>query len=399
MSVAGEKARLWNKNFIAAGCGNFLMFFAFYLILPVLPMYLAEQFGASKSTVGVILSSYTLTALLVRPFAGFMVDTFPRKPLLLICYMSFILFFGGYILATGLMLFAVLRAMHGAAFGLVTVSNSTVAIDTMPSARRGEGIGYFGVSSNLAMACGPTASLFMHDALNNYNYIFATSLITGLIGFCCITLIRLPKRKPEEDPQIKEPISLDRFFLIKGIPGAMALCLLSFSYGILSTYVAVYGKEEVGITTGAGLFFILMASGLILSRLTSGRLLNKGYLTQLITAGIGFLFTGFLLFIALKTPFGYYGSAILIGLAYGFICPAFQTLFINMAPHNQRGTANSTYLTAWDLGLGTGVLLGGNIADISSYTAAYLTGLVLIVLGFIVFRLFTVSHFERNRLR
>ena len=67
-----------------------------------------------------------------------MVDTFPRKPLQLICYGVFTLFFGGYLLAGTLLLFAVIRAMHGLAFGMVTVSNSTVAIDVMPSSRRGK---------------------------------------------------------------------------------------------------------------------------------------------------------------------------------------------------------------------------------------------------------------------
>ena len=163
------KDKLWTRSFLAVAGGNFLLFFAFYLLLPVLPMYLMEQFGSNKATVGVILSSYTITALFVRPFAGYMVDTFPRKPLQLICYGVFTLFFGGYLLAGTLLLFAVIRAMHGLAFGMVTVSNSTVAIDVMPSSRRGEGIGYYGVSSNLAMAMGPTVSLYILDAFRNYD--------------------------------------------------------------------------------------------------------------------------------------------------------------------------------------------------------------------------------------
>ena len=85
------KEKLWNRSFIAAGCGNFLLFFAFYLLLPILPIYLADVFEANKSTIGIILSSYTITALLIRPFGGYMVDTFPRKRLLVICYLIFIL--------------------------------------------------------------------------------------------------------------------------------------------------------------------------------------------------------------------------------------------------------------------------------------------------------------------
>ena len=91
------KDKLWTPSFCVVVAGNFLLFFAFYLLLPVLPMYLSEAFAASRSTAGFILSSYTITALMIRPFAGYMVDTFPRKPLLLICYFVFLLFFGGEI--------------------------------------------------------------------------------------------------------------------------------------------------------------------------------------------------------------------------------------------------------------------------------------------------------------
>lgn len=89
------REKLWTHSFCAVAAGNFLLFFAFYLLLPVLPMYLSEAFAASRSTAGFILSSYTITALMIRPFAGYMVDTFPRKKLLLICYFTFLLFFGG----------------------------------------------------------------------------------------------------------------------------------------------------------------------------------------------------------------------------------------------------------------------------------------------------------------
>ena len=136
------REKLWTHSFCAVAAGNFLLFFAFYLLLPVLPMYLSEAFAASRSTAGFILSSYTITALMIRPFAGYMVDTFPRKKLLLICYFTFLLFFGGYLLAGTLLLFAIIRAGHGIAFGLLTVSNSTVAIDVMPSSRSKQQFGY-----------------------------------------------------------------------------------------------------------------------------------------------------------------------------------------------------------------------------------------------------------------
>ena len=81
------------------------------------------------------------------------------------------------------------------------------------------------------------------------------------------------------------------------------------------------------------------------------------------------------------------------------MCPSFQTYFINLAEHNQRGTANSTYLTSWDLGVGLGVLIGGGIADISDYTTAYTASLVILFVGYFFFRYISAPYFTRHKLR
>ena len=387
--------RLWSSNFIFAFLGNFSIFFAFYLLLPVLPFYLIEKFNADSALIGTILASYTLTALLTRPFSGFMVDYFARKPLLVTCYILFVGFFAGYIVAGTLVFFAILRATHGFSFGMVTVSNSTMAIDVMPASKRNIGIGYYGLSTNIAMALSPTLALFLHDHYGDYNYIFLCSLLTGTFGLICVTLIKAPQKITSAG----EPISLDRFFLVKGIPAGINIALFSFIYGIMSTYVAIYGEQEVHITSGTGFFFMLMAFGLITSRLLSARQMNRGKLVQTITLGSLFMIVGFSFFIFWKTQYIFYLSAFLIGMSYGFICPAFQAMFINLGRHNQRGTANSTYLTCWDIGLGAGVFIGGYIAKASNYTTAYLVGLLLVVLGLLLFRTLTAAYYLRNKLR
>ncbi|MGL4332564.1 MAG: MFS transporter [Bacteroidales bacterium] len=387
-------AKLFTSSYLFTFMSNFLMFFAFYMLLPVLPMYLTDQFGAGKSLVGAILASYTITALIIRPFAGFLVDMFQRKPLFLLAYTLFIAYFAGYMVAGTVMVFAILRATHGLAFGLVTISSSTVAVDIMPASRRNEGIGYFGLSMNIAMAIGPMTALYIFDTTGNYDYIFGGALLSGLIGLCCIFFIHTPHKEKIQH----EAISFDRFFLIKGLPGAINLALLSFSYGILSTYVAVYGSEEVGIKSGTGLFFVAMAAGLIISRVISGKMMNRGELNKVIESGIIIMFLSYIVFIFLKSALGFYLSAIFLGFAYGFVCPAFQAMFISLAQHNQRGTANSTYFIAWDLGIGTGVLLGGQIADISSYTSAYICGLILVVLGYMLFKSVTAKYYLQNKL-
>ncbi len=395
-TISQPKGVLWNRNFIAVCTANFLLFFAFYLLLPMLPLYIRDTFEADKQLIGIILSGYTITALMVRPFGGFIVDSFPRKMVLLICYFLFFVFFAGYMIAGTVMLFAIIRWGHGLAFGAVTVANSTVAIDVMPADRRNEGIGYYGVSNNLAMAVGPSLSMYMYDHNINPDYIFVTSLVAAAIGLLCNSTIKMKKRELQSG---KQPISMDRFFLINAFPESYMVMFFSFAYGILSTYLAIYGKDEVGIENGSGLYFMLLAVGLITARLASAHWVKRGMLTHNIGVGMIITIVGFVIFIFWRDSIGFYLSALVLGGGYGFMCPSFQAVFINMAPNNRRGSANSTYLTSWDMGLGIGVLLGGAIAQRASYHVAYIVALAVCLVGLIVFFKHTATHFNTHKLR
>ena len=85
--------RLWNSNYMKVMTANFSLFFAFYVLSPLLPLYLSETFHATKDVIGLILSGYTITTLLVRPFSGYIVDTFNRKTVLMVCFAAFSIFF------------------------------------------------------------------------------------------------------------------------------------------------------------------------------------------------------------------------------------------------------------------------------------------------------------------
>lgn len=394
-----EKAKLFNRNFLLVLAGNFLLFFAFFTILPVLPLYMQQEYGASHTQIGVVLSLYTITALLIRPFAGFMLDSFARRPMQLLFYGAFTLLFCTYIIPGNIVTFAVIRALHGFIFGFITVANSTIAIDVLHTSRRNEGIGYYGISNNLGMALGPTISFTTYNFFGSYEALFLCAFIACAVGFVMVLMVQMPKRTIASKTIKTSPISLDRFFLIKGIHESITFMLLSFSYGILSTYLAVYARDEVGIENSTGPFFMLMALGLISARISNGPHLRKGRVIQLITTGMVGLFIGYAMFIFLSAPIAFYASAFVLGFSYGMICPPVQTMFVNLAPNERRSTANSTYLTSWDVGVGIGVVAGGAIADLHSYRAAYVVGVVLVAIALVHFRKVAAPYFINNKLR
>lgn len=388
------KERLWNANYWRVMTANFSMHFAFYLLAPLLPLYLSDTYGASKDTIGLVLSGYTLTALLVRPFSGYVVDTFPRKKVLVLSLLLYFLCFGGYLLASTLLLFTIVRTMHGAPFGASSVANSTMAIDVLPSSRRTEGIGYYGLSNNLATAIAPTVGVFIYRYTHNFDLLFWLAFAVAALGLVATSAINLPTRQPLAD---KKALSLDRFFLLRGWTIGLNIAFFGLCYGVLSNYLAIYGKETMGITSGTGTYFILLASGLMLSRLMGGRALRKGRLTHNAAEGVLLSTVGYTLFVACPDMVGYYGSAILIGLGNGHMWPAFQNMIIGMAENNQRGTANSTILTCWDLGMGTGILFGGAIAEYMGYAAAFWWVVAMHVMGVAMFFMLTRNAYLKGK--
>ena len=404
---------------------NFSLFFAFYVLTPLLPLYLSETFGATKDVIGLVLSGYTITALLFRPFSGYVVDTFDRKTVLMVCFAFFAIFFAGYLAASTLLLFTIVRTLHGGPFGALTVANSTMAIDVLPSSRRNEGIGYYGLSNNLAMAIAPTIGIFLYHQTHSFELLFWIALIVAFVGFCVdaslshgeSNSVPLGQLLPRECKKVKvegmSTISLDRFFLLRGWLLGVNMVFFGFCFGVLSNYLAIYGRDVLGRTGGTGTYFMLCSIGLILSRLQGGKALRQGRLVYNASSGMLISLVGYTLFILIPTfievtphtthhtlllDIGYYGSALLIGLGNGHMWPAFQNMMISMAHHNERGTANSTILISWDIGMGLGILIGGLLSELWGYNAAFWTVAIVNGVGVLLFFVQTKSFFIQRRL-
>ena len=437
--------RLWNRNYCKVMVANFTLFFAFYVLTPLLPLYLSEHFGATKDVIGLVLSGYTITALLFRPFSGYVVDAFPRKTVLMISFGAFAIFFAGYLAASTLLLFTIVRTLHGGPFGALTVSNSTVAIDVLPSSRRTEGIGYYGLSNNLAMAIAPSVGIFIYQLTDSFEFLFWLALIVACCGWIVDSTVKCKEWKEERGKRSENssaagnsqqgnlfplscvpsvasgkpmtsfhfPLSWDRFFLVRGWLLGLNMVAFGFSFGVLSNYLAIYGKEVMGITGGTGTYFMLCSVGLILSRLQGGRALRNGRVTHNAGSGMVISLIGYTIFIALPTignlspltsylspltMVGYYGSALLIGLGNGHMWPAFQNMTINVARNNQRGTANSTILISWDIGMGLGILVGGVVSELLGYASAFWTVVLVNASGVACFFLATKAFFLRRNL-
>jgi predicted MFS family arabinose efflux permease len=171
-----------------------------------------------------------------------------------------------------------------------------------------------------------------------------------------------------------------------------------FCFGVLSNYLAIYGKEVMGITGGTGTYFMLCSVGLILSRLQGSKALRQGRVTHNAATGMVISLVGYTLFILMPNMVGYYTSALLIGLGNGHMWPAFQNMTISVAPNSQRGTANSTILVSWDVGMGLGILIGGIISERVGYAAAFWTVVAINAIGVMTYFASTRQFFLKRNL-
>ena len=389
---SSSKPRLWTLSYLNVCIANFLMACSFNLLMPSIPLYITEHLGVPQTKTGIVLASYAIAILMIRPFSGYLVDLYPRKKILLISFICYVAIFFGYFYAVTIFVFVIVRFFHGITWGLSTVSSSTLAIDIVPSERRAEGIGYFGTFMNVAMAIGPFIAIHIYQ---NYSFqaLLYCAIFMGILGIIAVSFIKAPERPKLE----REKISFDRFFLLPAWPIFLNQLLPSFAWGTIGPFVAQYGKQ-IDIPN-AGIFFLFWAGGIIASRIFSGRMVDKGHIHLVNTSAMGIVAISFLAFALIHNIVAFCVSGLFIGIGFGMMFPALQTLYINMAENNQRGTANSTYLVGFDLGLALGMLVGGYISGIYSFEILFLVASGLSFFSMFLYQTISKRIFERKRLR
>jgi MFS family permease len=383
--------RLWNRNFTLLTLSNFLMCSAYYSLISTLPVYISTELHSTKSVVGLVLASYIVASVLIRPFAGFGLDKYGRKTIFIFSLLFYALIFNGYLVAWSVIVMILVRFTHGLTWGLTTTSNSTVAMDIIPPGKRGQGIGYFGISTTLGMALGPVIGSFIFGH-GGYSAMFIAGFLISLASMAMAASMRYPETIPLKSLEFR----ISALFETTTLLPSFNLLLIMITYGGLLSFVALYGRE-LGISNPAG-FFLIYATGVIGARFTSGKFFDRHGPQMILIVCLSLLIAGFPLLALLKNPFGFYASAVILGFGNGVVFPTFQAMTNNMVRQNRRGAANSTLFTFVDIGMGIGMITVGTIAQKFSISSAFIvcSGICITALAFFLF--FTIKYYEKNKL-
>ncbi len=382
---------LWTKTFMMMMIANAFAFFAFDILLPTLPLFLSNHGGLDVSQIGLIIGSFTFSAIIIRPFTEFFTDKFGKKNVLigsiLICLISTL----GYYYGTNFSLALSIRILHGFGFGLAVTILSTLAAEIIPKDRRGEGMGMIGNGTTVALALSPFIGLWLVNSYDPF-ILFVIAGISLLIFLSCICFISFPEKVSATNQKETS------FFKSLIEPSAIFPCILMLLFGIciggVISFMALYAKE-LSIEGVAWFYFVNTVSGFLI-RFISGKVFDrKGHAWVLIPSSV-FIIIGFILLYQSTTLSDLLIAALLYGMGTGALFPSLQAWTLNNTTPERFTKVTAMFFNSFDLGIGGGSALLGLIAAKTSYGTIYL--LSSFVMVFFLFVYCSVLFIQRQSL-
>jgi MFS family permease len=379
---------LWSRAFVFHFFSSFLLAMSLTAVMTVMPLYVARVLHGNNSLVGMATAMFTVSAVLVRPFMGHLLDTMDRRRLFLVALLALALSHLSNLLISGFAVLFVLRFLHGVPWGAAQTASSTIAADLVPAERRGEGLGYFGLTFTFAGAIGPFASLSLLDT-RGFPDVFVTATILGIISFALAALGRLPAM-----PVHHTPLRLRSILEYRVASIAIATLMTTTSWGIVLSFIALYAQEQH--LPHPGLYFTLDAAGTFLSRFRAGHLFDRYGPRWLLFGGFCALILSILLLGIAPNPAAYAVSALLLGVSFGIIVPVTLAMTMNLVEPARRGKATATLFSSFDSGVGLGAVLFGLIAQHAGFRIMWIMEAAFLVLPAIMFFVYIVPRYEAN---
>ncbi|WP_217586324.1 MFS transporter [Lentibacillus saliphilus] len=381
--------KIWSRDFVLICLANFFIFLGFQMTLPTLPLFVKEL-GGSDQMIGVIVGSFTFTALIFRPYAGHALETKGRRFVYMLGIGIFVISLGSFAFITTMTLLILMRMTQGIGFGLASTATGTIATDLIPPSRRGEGMGYFGLSGNIALALGPTLGLALVGNIS-FKSLFLICAATGVAAFFLASLVRY--KKVEQSPNKAATLKFD-IFEKTAIQPALLLFFITFTFGGIASFLPLYAAEK-GVPGIEG-YFLVYALFLMISRLFAGKIYDQKGHVAVFLPGTVLIFGAMLLLSWLPSTSIMLIAAAIYGLGFGSVQPALQAWAVDQAPSNRKGMANATFFSFFDLGVGLGAIIFGQIAFMFDYSVIYLTAAGSVIISMVIYIFLLVKARQRS---
>ena len=381
--MQSQQVKLWNKDFILIIVINFLVFMNHLMILSTFPFYI-EYLGGSEAVAGFAAALFSIIAVVFRPFIGWMVDNGKKKIILIIGLCGMALMPIGYLVFATLYLAFVCRMLHGASLAFSNTSTSTIATDIIPKPRFAEGMGMFGLATALATAVAPALGLALMDYMG-FTMLFLFAAVSIVIALILFLMMKVPKVEVE-----KKPLNLKGLIDKDAVPASATALVFMLTYGALENFTAKFAAEQ-NLPSG-GIFFAVMAVALLLTRLLAGKVTDRHGESFFAYSCNAAMLIAFLLMGLFPNVVTYLLAAVLAGFGFGGLEPALQSMAVAIAPPERRGSANSTFLCAYDIGIGVGGGIAGVLISSFGYSQMFVIMTVFNILSVVIYVLWGRNH-------
>jgi MFS family permease len=369
----GGPARLFTPAFIALSLAELAYFTAAGLTIPVTPLFAHGPLAASAAGVGLAVGAFSITALLLRPFAGRLSDRIGRRPLLVGGALACAGVLAAHAVVDDLAALVALRLALGVAEAFFFVAGFAAVADLAPEGRTGEAISFNSLSLYLGIAFGPLVGQTLLDAGG-----FATAWVGGgaLALVAAILAWRIPETRDrssgvaEATPLVHRAALAPSLALFTGIAGM----------GGFFAFVAIYATEDLALDGASG---VLLLFGLIVvvTRVAFARLPDRVPPFRLGTMALTLCALGLLITGAMANVEGLVIGTALLATGVAFTTPAMFAAIFARVPASERGSASGTASLFIDLGFGGGPMLLGLVAGVAGIPAAFAVAAVLAGLG------------------
>jgi MFS family permease len=373
-----SKPKLWTKDFIIVSSVNFLLTLVFYLLIVIIGVYAVDEYHASASQAGLVTGIFIVGTLIGRLFIGRSIDLIGRKRTLFIGLILYIVTTSLYFIHLGITFLLITRLLHGFTLGIASTATGTIVAQIIPKRRKGEGIGYYSMSSTLATAIGPFIGLYMSQHTST-QLIFSLCLALGVFSLITAFFVKVPALEESTKTTEIKGVKLSHFIEPKAIPIAVITLIIGFCYSSVLSFINFYAIE-IDLVRSASYFFLVYSIAVLISRPFTGRLMDVKGANYVMYPAFVLFSAGMLLLGSAHSSSTLLLAGILIGFGFGNMQSCTQAIAVKLTPPHRMGLATSTFFIFLDAGLGFGPYLLGFFLPFSSYSTLYMVlGLIVLV--------------------
>ena len=394
-----HQASLWNKSFVFCLCNNLFLFSYYFALLTILPIYIMKELGGSIQQAGMALTLFLVSSIAIRPFSGMIIERFGKANSVRISGFIFVVFALSYLWIDSMWSLLVIRFLHGFWFSILTTVNVTIVNDYIPDHRKGEGMGYFVMSTNLGVVIGPFLALSMIQ-FSSFSTLFAVLALLVAVGYIFTWLVQIQEyvqHKSSDQASQSAAIQWRDVIETRVLAISFVALLTAFAYSSVMSFITAYAELK-HLLAYTSIFFIVFAVSMLVVRPWVGKVYDRKGPSAVIYPSFICFAIGLVIVSFLTNQWLLWISAVFMGIGYGSVFPCLQTVAIQTVEKARMGHAISTFFALFDIGLAVGSVIMGVLIAYFGFQATYLFCAVMVLFTTWMYRLFVANQFKRSAL-